>query len=215
MQRLRHFWHAFKDVAIIFSFVVNFVLVAALLVVTVPAIRGALALKTGMVEPLLNDLDAAFVGLGESTIDTTIDIEQTTPISFTLPLSEPLTIDFMLEIAQNTDVVLQESVPLSGVPAQFSLPGGGGMINGSVSLALPVGMRLPVRLDMQVPVSKTIPVRMEVPVDQQVDIAMDVPVEIRLGEAGLDPAVEDLRAVFRPLRERIEQLPDGLELGRR
>lgn len=215
MQRLKHFWHAFKDVAIIFSFVVNFVLVATLLVVTVPAIRGALALKTGVVEPLLNDLDAAFVGLGESTIDTTIDIEQTTPISFTLPLSEPLTIDFALEIAQNTDVVLQESVPLSGVPARFSLPGGGGMINGSVSLALPVGMRLPVRLDMQVPVSKTIPVRMEVPVDEQVDIAMDVPVKIELGEAGLDPAVEDLRAVFRPLREGVEQLPDGLELGRR
>jgi hypothetical protein len=163
-----------------------------------------------MVEPMLNDLDAAFVRLGESTIDTTIDIQQTTPISFTLPLSEPLPIDFTLEIAQNTDVVLQQSVPLNGVPARFNLPGGGGVINGSVSLALPAGMRLPVSLNMQVPVSKTIPVRMEVPVDQQVDIAMDVPIAIELGEAGLDPAVQDLRAVFRPLREQIEQLPDSL-----
>ena len=198
MERIKNFWRAFKDVAIIFSFVVNFVLVAALLIVSVPALKGALALKSGMVEPLLDDLDAAFVRLGESTIDTTIDIQQTTPISFTL------------DIAQNTDVVLQESVPLSGVPAYFNLPGGGGSINGSVSLALPAGMRLPVRLDMQVPVSKTIPVRMEVPVDQQVDIAMDVPIAIELGEAGLDPAVQDLRAVFRPLRNQIERLPDGL-----
>jgi hypothetical protein len=183
--------------------------VAVLVVVSVPALKGALALKSGMVEPLLNDLDAASVRLGDSTIDTTIDIDQTTPISFTLPLSEPLTIDFMLEIEQNTDVVLQEPVPLNGLPARFSLPGGGGMINGAVSMALPAGMRLPVRLDMSVPVSKTIPVRMEVPVDQTVDIAMEVPVEIELGEAGLDPAVEELRAVFRPLREQVEQLPDG------
>jgi hypothetical protein len=210
MERIKSFWRAFKDIAIIFSFVVNFILVVALLVVSVPALRGALILKSGMVEPMLNDLDAAFVRLGESTIDTTIDIQQTTPISFTLPLSEPLPIDFTLEIAQNTDVVLQESVPLSGVPAYFNLPGGGGSINGSVSLALPAGMRLPVRLNMQVPVSQTIPVRMQVPVDQQVDIAMDVPVAIELGEAGLDPAVQDLRAVFRPLREQIEQLPDSL-----
>lgn len=35
---------------------------------------------------------------------------------------------------------------------------------------------------------------------------------IRLGEAGLDAAVEERRAVFRPLRARIESLPDGIEL---
>jgi len=210
MERIKNFWRSFKDIAIVFSFVVNFVLVITLLVITVPALRTALTLKSEMVEPMLNDLDAAFVRLGESTIDTNIDIQQTTPISFTLPLSEPLPIDFTLDIAQNTDVVLQEPVPLSGVPAYFNLPGGGGSINGSVSLALPAGMRLPVSLNMQVPVSKTIPVRMQVPVDQQVDIAMDVPVAIKLGEAGLDPAVQDLRAVFRPLREQVEQLPDSL-----
>lgn len=215
MERVKGLWRAFKDAAILFSFAVNFVLVAVVLMVSVPALRGALALKSGMVEPLLDDLDAAFVRLGESTIDTTIDIDQTTPISFTLPLSEPLPIDFVLAIEQNTDVVLQEPVPLYGLPAQFGLPGGGGTINGAVSLTLPAGMRLPVRLDMRVPVSQTIPVRMDVPVDQTVDIAMEVPVEIALGEAGLDPAVEELRAVFRPLRERVEQLPDGLELGLR
>ena len=54
MERIKNFWRAFKDVAIIFSFVVNFVLVAALLVVSVPALKGALALKSGMVEPLLD-----------------------------------------------------------------------------------------------------------------------------------------------------------------
>jgi hypothetical protein len=215
MVHLRRFWHAFKDIAVIFSFVVNFVLVVILLVISIPALRATLALKSGTVEPLLNDLDAAFVQLGESKIDTTIAIDQCTPISFTLPLSEPLDIDFTLDIQEHTAVVLQEPVPLNGLPARFNLPGGGGMINGSVSLSLPAGLRLPVWLDMSVPVRKTIPVRMEVPVDQQVNIVMDVPVQIHLGEAGLAPAVEELRAVFRPVRVQIERLPDGVEFGPR
>ena len=207
------FWKAFKNFAIIFSFAVNFVLVMVVLVLTVPGLSAALALKSGFVEPMLNDLDEAFVGLGEAEIDTTIAIDQQTPISFTLPLSEPLAIDFPLHIQQNTTVVLQESVPLDNLSAQFNLPGGGGLINGQVSLNLPPGTALPIRLDMTVPVRATIPVVMEVPVDERVAISMDVPVEIPLGEAGLDPAVQELREVFDPLRNQIERLPDGIRFG--
>jgi hypothetical protein len=101
-------------------------------------------------------------------------------------------------------------VPLN-LPARFNLPGGGGVINGTVSLSLPTGMLMPIRLSMVVPVSQTIPVRMSVPVSETIPIQMAVPVHIELGEAGLDPAVQDLRAVFPPLREQIEALPDEIE----
>ena len=212
MERLKRFWNAFKDIAILFSFVVNFVLVILLLVISLPALRAVFSLKTGMVEPLLNDLDAAFVGLGEATIDTTVQVkDEPVPIQFDLPLDQSLVIDFQLTIDQSTAVVLTEAVPLE-LPARFNLPGGGGSINGSVSLALPAGLRMPVQLNMTVPVQQTVPVRMNVPVNQIVPISMNVPVRIKLGEAGLDPAVENLRAVFRPLKEQIESLPDGLEL---
>ncbi len=212
MEWLKHLWNAFKNVAIIFSFAVSFVLVVLLLVMSVPALRAALALKTGMVEPLLNDLDAAFVGLSEATIDTKVQVEgEPVNINFTLPLSRTLPIDFELSIEQNTVVALQQPVPLN-LPAQFNLPGGGGTINGYVSLSLPAGMRLPVHLSMVVPVSQTIPVRMNVPVNQTIPISMTVPVRIELGQAGLGPAVQELRGVFRPLREQIESLPDGIEL---
>jgi len=199
MEWLKHLWNAFKNVAIIFSFAVSFVLVVLLLVMSVPALRAALALKTGMVEPLLNDLDAAFVGLSEATIDTKVQVEgEPVNINFTLPLSRTLPIDFELSIEQNTVVALQQPVPLN-LPAQFNLPGGGGTINGYVSLSLPAG-------------SQTIPVRMNVPVNQTIPISMTVPVRIKLGQAGLGPAVQELRGVFRPLREQIESLPDGIEL---
>ena len=213
MERLKRFWNAFRDIAIIFSFVVNFVLVVALLVVSVPGIKAAFALKTGMVEPLLSDLDAAFVGLGESTIDTKVDIDDTIPIKFDLPLDESLDIDFPLPINQDTVVVLTRPVWLNNLSATFTLPGGGGEINGAVSLQLPRDLELPIRLNMVVPVTSTIPVRLTVPVSQTIPVRMNVPVHIELGEAGLDPAVQDLRAVFEPVRIQVEKLPDGIEFG--
>jgi len=211
MDRVKRYWEAFKNVAIVFSFIVNLIFVIALLVVTVPALRTTFAIKTGLVEPMLEDLDQAFVQLGESTIETQIPIDQQVPIQFQLPLDEQLGIDFPLPIEQNTTVVLTEDVPLER-PARFVLPGAGGAINGSVRLELPEGLSLPIRLNMVVPVTSTIPVRMDVPVDQQVRIRMNVPVDIPLGEAGLDPAVQELRGVFQPLSEKLDQLPDGVRL---
>jgi hypothetical protein len=211
MERLKNFWDAFKDIAILFSFAVNFVLVVVLLVVSIPALRATFALKTGMVEPLLTDLDDAFIGLGEATINTTVQINEPIPIQFDLPLDQPLPIDFQLPIEQNTTVVLNAPVPLY-MPASFNLPGGGGSINGSVSLSLPTGMQLPIRLSMLVPVSQTVPVRMSVPVNQTIPIQMTVPVRIKLGESGLDPVVQELRGAIQPVKVQIESLPDGIPL---
>lgn len=212
MERLKRLWGAFKDVAIIFSFVVNFVLVLVLIVISVPALRTTFALKSGLLEPLLNDLDAAFVGLGEATIDATINIDEQLPIQFDLPLDETLPVEFDLVLQQHTTVVLQQPVPLYSLPAQFNLPGGGGVINGNVSLSLPSGMQLPVYLDLVVPVSQTVPVHMLVPVSQTIPVHMAVPVHIPLGESGLDPVVYDLRAAIYPAQQQIEALPDGMDL---
>jgi hypothetical protein len=192
--------------AIVFSFVVNVILVATLIL----AINPLLIIKGSFVEPLLDDLDQAFLGLGETNIETTVAVDQPIPITFDLPLDQPLGLDFELPINQETVVVLTEAVPLN-LAAQFNLPGGGGVINGSVALALPAGMQLPIRLEMTVPVSKTIPVQMNVPVDQTVPVQMQIPVTIQLGEAGLTPAVEELRDVFSPLRINMERLPDRIE----
>ncbi len=182
---VRRLWNAFKNFAIVFSFVVNFVLVALLLALVLQS-DAILAVKCDVAEPLLQDLDQAFAALGETTIQTTVYITDTVPVVFGLPLKE------------NTNVVLTQPVPLS-VPAQFALPGGGGMINGTVSLNLPQGQVLPVALAFNVPVSTTLP------------IVMQVPVEIHLAEAGMGPAIEQLRAVFRPVTGFVQSLPDTSE----
>ncbi|HIQ02000.1 MAG TPA: hypothetical protein EYH30_07700 [Anaerolineales bacterium] len=207
-QRLSKAWRAFANIAIIFSFIVNCVLVLALIV----AIGPLLQLKSGLVEPLLTDLDQAFQALGDTTIETTVDVDEPIGIRFDLPLDQPLDLDFALPINQETVVELTQPVPLDNLSARFNLPGGGGVINGTVSLSLPAGLQMPVRMDMVVPVRTTIPVRLTVPVSQTVPIQMAIPVRIRLGEAGLSSAVQQLRDVFTPVRVLIESIPDGIRL---
>lgn len=177
----RNFWEAFKNFAIIFSFIVNFILVLVLLLSPLPLFT----VKAKIAEPLLVKLDGAFAALGETTIRTTVNIQDTMPVVFDLPL------------AQNTDVVLTAPVPLQA-PATFFLPGGGGAINGTVSLNLPQEMALPVSLNMMVPVSTTIPV------------VMEVPVEIHLAEAGMGPAITGLREVFSPITGFLQGLPNSI-----
>ncbi|MGQ9466295.1 MAG: hypothetical protein ACUVSH_02440 [Anaerolineae bacterium] len=201
-ERCQRLWRAFANVAIIFSFIVNLVLVLVLIL----AVGPLLHLKTHLLEPLLDNLDRAFLGLGETAIHTTVPVDQSIPIQFDLPLDQPLALDFDLPITQDTVVVLlrDTSIPnttvyLNNVPVR-------------TTVILPAGTPLPVRLNMVVPVEKTIPVQMTVPVSQTVPIKMDIPVAIPLGPSGLDSAVQRLRDVFVPVRRLIESLPDEIRL---
>lgn len=175
-------WNAFKNIAIVFSFVVNIILVVVLFLAPDPVFMA----KSQVAEPLLLDLDSAFAALGETRIESTVYITDTMPVVFDLPLN------------QNTQVVLVEPVPISA-PATFVWPAGGGAIHGTVQLVLPEGLPLPVSLNLMVPVNTTVPV------------VMQVPVEIPLAEAGMAPAIEQLRAVFSPLTGALQDLPNSTE----
>jgi hypothetical protein len=180
-NRITDFWEAFKNLAIIFSFIVNFVLVIVLLLVAGWVLFPT---KTDVVEPMLDDLQGAINALDEATITRTIPIDQQVPVSFTLPLE------------QSTVVVLSQDVQLVR-PATFHLPAGGGSINGTVTLNLPKGLQLPIALDLDVPVKNFIPVKF--PVD----------VRIPLKETELSQVVVELNRVLGPIRQLLDDLPDG------
>ncbi len=175
-------WQAFKTFAIIFSFIMNFVLLLVLLIAA-PLI---LPIVNSVAEPIVGGLSDSFVDMSNATISQTIALDTTMPISFTLPL------------ATETDVVIVRAVPLN-IPARFTLPDGGGQINGSVSLELPAGLPLPVALDLEVDVDQTIPVKME------------VPVQIPLQETDLGGPFNTLRGLFEPLDRLIKGLPSSNE----
>lgn len=172
-------WSAFKNFAIIFSFAVNFVLVLVLLLSPGPLFMA----KNQVAEPLLVDLDSAFAALGDTVITSTIGITDT------------MAVVFDLQLAQNTNVILTKPVPIQA-PASFIWPAGGGAIHGTVQLVLPEGLALPVALNLIVPVNTTVPV------------VMSVPVEIPLAKAGMEDAINQLRAVFRPMTGILQSLPD-------
>lgn len=175
------FWEAFKNIAIIFSFMVNFVLVIVLLLIAGWVLFPA---KTDVVEPMLDNLQGAINALDDATIVRTISIDEQVPINFTLP------------VRQATTVVLSQDVKLER-PAQFIFPGGGGYIQGTVILTLPEGQELPIHLNMDVPVQNEIPVQF--PVD----------VTIPLKETELNRVVIELNDILGPVRELLDDLPDG------
>ena len=179
--RRKSLWEAFKNLAIIFSFIVNFVLVIVLLLIVGWILFPT---KTEVVEPMLDDLQSAVNALDSATIVRTIQIDEQVPVNFTLPLE------------QTTVVVLSQDVQLVR-PATFVLPDGGGSINGTVSLSLPTGLALPVMLDLDVPVQNVIPVK------------FPVQVSIPLKETELSQVVVELNAVLGPLRDFLDDLPDG------
>ncbi|MCJ7738301.1 MAG: hypothetical protein MUQ10_13485 [Anaerolineae bacterium] len=84
------------------------------------------------------------------------------------------------------------------------------MIDGTVSLAQPVGLALPIHVGLVVPVGETIDAIVTVAVSETVPMCTNVPVHRKLGEASLFPADEDSREVFRPLSAQIVSLPDGI-----
>jgi hypothetical protein len=172
-------WQAFKNFAIIFSFVVNLILIVVLLA-AVPLI---LPIVNNIAVPIVGGLNQSFVDMGQARIVRIIEVNDNIPIRFDVPLTTA------------TTVQLLEPVPLQA-PTTFVLPGGGGFINGTVSLDLPAGIDLPVQLDLIVPVSQTIPVNLAV--------AVDIP----MAETELGQPFQNLQAIFGPLDLFLRALPD-------
>lgn len=179
MHPIRVWWNAFKTVALLISFIVNMVL----LVVVLMLLMQIFQIKNGILEPLIDGLHRNFVGLDEAVIERTIEVDDEIPVRFDLPLN------------QQTNVVLTGDVPIAA-NASFTLPGGGGMINGRVDIVLPEGLVLPVQLDMMVPVNTTIPIQ------------LPVPVSIPLEETELHTPFNNLRNLLEAYVRVLDNLPD-------
>lgn len=164
---------------VVFSFIVNLVLVVVLL--------GLLAfifqIKNQVADPLIMGLHSTATGLGEATIDWTIPVRDTIPVELNIPLQT------------DTIVTLTEPVPLA-VSATIDLPG----LNATgatafVNLTLPAGLELPVALDL------------DVAVDEPLDVALDVRAIIPLQQTQLSDPISTLGLLFEPLAIGLHNLP--------
>ncbi|MBE0689475.1 MAG: hypothetical protein IH587_05065, partial [Anaerolineae bacterium] len=182
MHALKAIGGSIKNFMILFSFIVNLILVVVLVVLGLMLFE----IKNNIATPLVSGLHSSFVGLDEATIDWTIPVRAEVPVNLDIALQ------------QNTVVVLTEAVPLN-VSANIILPGVGNLSNASVSLTLPAGTRLPVALDLNVPVHDTLP------------IALDVRAIIPLERTQLHDPLANLQLMFDPLTRILSNLPDGFD----
>jgi hypothetical protein len=179
MQQFRVWWNSFKTVATLFSFVMNLVSLIVLLILLMQIFK----LKNGLAEPLIDGLHRDFVGMDEAVITQTSQANGTVPVRFDLPLN------------QATNVILTQDVPIAA-SATFTLPGGGGVINGRVDIVLPKDLILPVQLNMTVPVDTAIP------------ITLPVDIQIPLKETQLHAPLADLRDMLNPYVRVLDNLPN-------
>lgn len=181
MGALKAIGGSIKNFMILFSFIVNLILVIVLIILGLVIFE----IKNQIASPLISGLHSSFVGLDEATIDWTIPVRASVPVVLDIPLQ------------QNTIVVLTENVPLT-VSANITLPGVGELNNATVSLSLPVGLQLPVALNLNVPVR-----------DQQLPVSLDVRAVIPLRETQLHDPFDNLRLMFEPLAVALSNLPSG------
>jgi len=180
MRLLRALGKFFWRFMIIFSFIVNIILVLVLL--------GAglliFVIKGDIAEPLIDGLHSSFVGLDQATIDWTIPVRDEIQVRLDIPLQT------------DTVVTLTDPVPLE-VEALIDLPGINAYnVNATVSLTLPEGLELPVALDLVVLV------------DQPLPIALDVRAVIPLEQTQLHDVADNLRLLFEPFARSLDNLPN-------
>ncbi len=141
------FMAAFWTVASVLSLITNLILIVALVTVG----RELFTLKAMVGGNLLGGLYENFIFMDQSHIKTNINVADTIPINFDLPIS------------QNTVVVLTEDTRINGATVRLNT--GGVSINSVANIVLPAGTNLPVHLELSVPVNTTVPININVPVD--------------------------------------------------
>lgn len=179
MGFFRALGRAFWRFMVIFSFIVNIVLVVVLLV------AGVFIFEIkAQAEPLIEGLHSSFVGLDEATID------------WTIPVRDQIQVELNIPLETDTVVVLTEPVPLE-VTALIDLPGINAFnAQATVNLELPAGLELPVALDL------------DVPVDEPLDVELDVRAVIPLNQTQLHDVAENLRLQLEPVTTLLNNLPD-------
>ncbi len=192
MRALKAIGKYFWRFMIVFSFIVNIILVIVLLVLGLTIFD----IKKNIAQPLIEGLHSSFVGLNDATIDWTIPVKDTIHVDRAVA---QLDTTIPINVGE-TVVILTQPVPLT-VAANITAPGLT-VSNASVNLTLPAGTRLPVSLAFDLPVQQAATVSLDVPVDLKVRAV------IPLNQTQIHDPVENLRLLFEPLVRALGNLPD-------
>ena len=181
---------------VIFSFIVNFVLVAVLLIAGLFIFQ----IKAQVADPLIGGLHATATGLGESTIDWVIPVRDSLGINLEVPINAETILPGPSAsqpgyVPGETFVTLTRPVPITIQNANINA-GNLQLSNATVDITLPQGTQLPVALDLAITL------------DTEVPVELDVRAVIPLSETQLNDPITQLGLLFEPLAIGLHNLPN-------
>jgi hypothetical protein len=183
---------------VIFSFIVNLVLIIVLIALGVFIFE----IKNNVADPLVQGLHRTAVGLDEATIDWTIPVRDSLFVDLQVPINQDTILSTVTEyndlpvdpISGETLVTLTRDVPLVINNAFIQSPDLT-LRNATVNITLPAGTSLPVSLDLEVGLQTDIPV------------SLDVRAVIPIDETQLTDPIQTLQLLFEPLALGLHNLP--------
>lgn len=170
---------AFWTITGLLSITVNIILI----VILISLGQQLFMLKSIVQGQLIEGLYTNFVLMDQASIMTTVQVEDSIPVQFDLP------------VTTNTTVVLTEPTSISG--ASVVIKTGILDINAPANIILPEGLVLPIALDISVPVDASVPVE------------LTVPVNIALQETELHEPFVGLQEVVAPYNSMLSELPNS------
>jgi len=132
---------AFWNIASIVSLSVNVVLIIILILVG----KQLFTLKDMVSNQLIGGLHQNFIKMDQARITTTVQVNDTIPVVFDLP------------VQAETTVVLRKDTRIKNAIVNLST-GGLSIVKAPANIVLPAGTKLPISLSITVPVTLTVPV---------------------------------------------------------
>jgi hypothetical protein len=196
------------------SLLLNVALAAVLLNARTQLQDGAAALTAALDTVEFDDIEL------EITIDETVPISLTIPFSdtFQVPIREtiPVATTVLFEdlievpidaiIPIDTDFVVQVDIPLVGrtgipIPIVTTIPV-------SLTVEVPISRVIPVETDIEVDFLVDVPVQSEIPVNTELPVQLNIPVVIALDQLGLDRLLDHLRDALQQMSGHVSPHPD-------
>ena len=170
----------------------------------------------------ISEILSAVESVDLESYEVPISIDETLPISITVPFSDTFQVPISTTVPISTSVSIKEtiSVPINDVvslnrDAQIviSVLGQPIPVNVPIRADIPLNMQTEIPIDMEVPVQLEVPIDLmvevpvntEVAINEEIPVQLDFPVTIPLGEMGFGALLTQVQDGLRLLVEMLEQ----------
>lgn len=122
--------------------------------------------------------------LRESVITYTVHIEQSLPVSLTVPFSANVNVPFSTTLPIATDVTIPLETPFGQIP-----------------------INVPIRTTVPISLSAKIPVNITVPISTSVPVVLDVPIKLELGKTDFGQALQSVQTYLENAASKLRANP--------